>query len=249
MDYVEYPVTSSKPTKLDAASARMLAGRRLYVRSGRGYPYIGLRYQGRRVRLHRLLVNAKQGQTVDHINGDVADNRLCNLRIATPSENAINTHTRPRGACAFHGVYRRKDRPADRCYAKFRFRGSYYYVGQFRSSVVAAIFCDKAKRQIVGPYSGLNFPLSIKREKLAEFIASTKGKIFWVVFVKRSDGQERRMRCRTAVTKNISGVGLAFEPAQYSLFNVFDMDKGQYRHIPLEAVLCLCFGGKRYVVE
>lgn len=40
--------------------------------------------------LHRLLLNAKVGQQVDHINLDITDNRKCNLRIADNSLNQSN---------------------------------------------------------------------------------------------------------------------------------------------------------------
>lgn len=42
--------------------------------------------------LHRVIIGAKKGEIVDHINRDKSDNRLSNLRIASPSLNAYNTH-------------------------------------------------------------------------------------------------------------------------------------------------------------
>lgn len=41
--------------------------------------------------LHRWLMNAKPGELVDHINGNSLDNRLCNLRIVTDSQNTWNS--------------------------------------------------------------------------------------------------------------------------------------------------------------
>ena len=40
--------------------------------------------------LHRYISGAKNGDVVDHINGDTLDNRSSNLRICTYNENAIN---------------------------------------------------------------------------------------------------------------------------------------------------------------
>lgn len=44
------------------------------------------------LKFHRLVLGLKRGggQIVDHINGDVHDNRLCNLRLCTPTENCQN---------------------------------------------------------------------------------------------------------------------------------------------------------------
>lgn len=40
--------------------------------------------------LHRLVVGAKKGDIVDHINGNRLDNRRCNLRVVTRSQNNLH---------------------------------------------------------------------------------------------------------------------------------------------------------------
>lgn len=47
---------------------------------------------GKRVKMHRLIINAKNGLFVDHKNGNGLDNRLENLRECTHWQNAANRH-------------------------------------------------------------------------------------------------------------------------------------------------------------
>ena len=45
-------------------------------------------------KLHRIIMNAPEGTDVDHINGNQLDNRRCNLRICSRSQNNMNTRKR-----------------------------------------------------------------------------------------------------------------------------------------------------------
>ncbi len=73
--------------------AGKVSGHRHICTVGKAYIQVRL---GKVVYLaHRLawvLVNGEipGGMQIDHINGDGADNRLCNLRLVTPSENKRN---------------------------------------------------------------------------------------------------------------------------------------------------------------
>lgn len=42
------------------------------------------------IKLHRLIMNCPNHLVVDHINGNVLDNRKCNLRVLTQAENSTN---------------------------------------------------------------------------------------------------------------------------------------------------------------
>lgn len=53
-----------------------------------GKGYICADTKNGKIRLHRLILNATQ--IVDHINHNIKDNRKCNLRECTPSQNAMN---------------------------------------------------------------------------------------------------------------------------------------------------------------
>lgn len=55
------------------------------------------------VYMHRLIMDAKENQIIDHINQNKADNRRSNLRIASKSLNALNSH-KAKGAVPYRGV-------------------------------------------------------------------------------------------------------------------------------------------------
>lgn len=58
----------------------------------KGRPYSRKGSQGRLERLHRFILGVTDANLqIDHINRDTLDNRRCNLRIVTQSENMRNT--------------------------------------------------------------------------------------------------------------------------------------------------------------
>ena len=69
------------------------------------------------------------------------------------------------------------------------------------------------------------------------------GKIASAEFIKK-DGSLRKMVFRTKVTKGVTGEGMKYNPSDYGLRTVFDMQKGAFRHINLETVTTITAKGK-----
>jgi len=70
--------------------------------------YIYIQVNGERYRAHRLAWLYMHGKfpenNIDHKNGNPADNRICNLREATFSENSMNTKLRSDNSSGIKGV-------------------------------------------------------------------------------------------------------------------------------------------------
>jgi len=71
-----------------------------------GYPAIKL--DKKPVAIHRLILQAPTGTCIDHINHDKCDARRCNLRIASPQENASNLKLAKNNTSGYRGVYKTK---------------------------------------------------------------------------------------------------------------------------------------------
>jgi hypothetical protein len=56
------------------------------------------------MRLHRFIMQAAAGLVVDHINGNKLDNRRCNLRLASNTDNVRNQKLHKNNKTGYKGV-------------------------------------------------------------------------------------------------------------------------------------------------
>ena len=81
--------------KIDLDKINDLQNYKIYIRNQNGKLYAAISIDNKKILLHRYLfgiVNEKYDidKVVDHINGDSLDNRLCNLRQCSHSQNMQN---------------------------------------------------------------------------------------------------------------------------------------------------------------
>jgi hypothetical protein len=105
---------------------------------------------GKIIRMHRLLCGAKQGDIVDHINGDTLDNRRCNLRIVDTSQNMINSKMRRNNTSGYKGVgFSKLD---NKWFAYISVDKKRIGLGRFKDKGDAIAARQKAEKEIYGEF-------------------------------------------------------------------------------------------------
>lgn len=74
------------------------------------YPYYQDKKTRKKIKLHRFITNAQNGEIIDHINRNVLDNRLCNLRKVDNVINTQNVQAQKTSSTGVRGVYWSKKR-------------------------------------------------------------------------------------------------------------------------------------------
>lgn len=108
--------------------------------------------------LHRVVLDAKPGSMIDHVDGNGLDNRKANLRFCTHSQNQMNAR-RPLGVSGYRGVRARN--PGFQ--SQIQVDGK-KILGPLRRNVIEAAFdYDVLSRQYHGEFGLKNFPNSFER--------------------------------------------------------------------------------------
>jgi hypothetical protein len=117
--------------------------------------YATTNINGRQVKMHRLIMNAKRNQLIDHINRIPTDNRMSNLRIATDSQNGMNKVKQSGNFTSkYKGVYWRKDRQV--WYARIKKDKKTIFLGSYQSEKDAANAYNEKAIELFGEYCVLN---------------------------------------------------------------------------------------------
>lgn len=102
--------------------------------------------------MHRVIMNAKKGEYVDHINWDGLDNRRCNLRIATVSQNNFHSPSRKLGRSGFRGIHQHVGRRKP-WQARIGYNGREYMLGSFTTLEEARAVRLRAEREFYGEFA------------------------------------------------------------------------------------------------
>jgi len=153
-EYLDYSPDTGEFTWKKASSDKSKVGSRAgRPRSVNGYWQLTLK--GVTYYAHRLawfhFYGDMPSKHIDHVNGDKGDNRITNLRLASPSENVANTGAKRDNTSGSKNVHWCSTKK--RWIAKVKRDGKTHHVGTFREYFPAVHAAESARLDIHGEFA------------------------------------------------------------------------------------------------
>lgn len=147
--WLKRPGLDHPTTRWNAKHAGKPAGS---ISAGHGWAIKIARTKYQAARVAWIYVHGKipRGKLIDHRNGDRLDNRLENLRLATPTQNAMNRPAHCTNASGYKGVHRYHNRYI----AQIQVEGKKLHLGIFLTPELAAQAYEEAASVHFGVFSG-----------------------------------------------------------------------------------------------
>lgn len=155
--------------KMDASDEWLLDGYQIKGKRGtkdKTYVQVSLRSNTDRSDcrvMSRVIMNAPDGMEVDHINHDSTDNRRCNLRVCTRSQNRRNGRKQRTSKSRFKGVfyhpakkYNPNSSEAKPWRAYTRVMGKRKWLGYFATEFEAAMAYNRFAAKEFGEFACFN---------------------------------------------------------------------------------------------
>lgn len=106
---------------------------------------------GKYIYLHRLLLNAKEGEYVDHINFNTLDNKKNNLRVCTNAQNLQHRSKLTKiNTSGYHGIS--FDKEKNKWQVEIQYNKHRKFVGYFKEINDAIIARKEAEEKYFGEY-------------------------------------------------------------------------------------------------
>ena len=155
--------TSKGVLMMDAEDLHLLEGGYMEIRRG----YARMRTYGKPRKnigtVSRLVMDAQSDMVVDHINHNTLDNRRCNLRVCTRSENRRNGRKHRQSKARFkgvfyhaHGTYSGKRGGKGRWRSYTRVKGKRIWLGYYATDIEAAMAYNRFAANEFGEFACFN---------------------------------------------------------------------------------------------
>jgi hypothetical protein len=142
-DVAYVPLTQGYEAIIDAADVPLVEGFNWNAGFGGNNVYARRTVGNSCVLLHRAIMKEPFGLSIDHIDGDGLNNRRCNMRIATHSQNMHNMRINKANTSGLKGV----DLVSGKWRARIKLNGNRIYLGQFASPEEAhAAYCAASEK-------------------------------------------------------------------------------------------------------
>ena len=152
--------------KIDSCDYHLIEGKNLVLsghRSG-NTEYVRVLKNSTYTYLHRIITGAKDGESVDHINGDGLDNRRSNLRICTHRQNMMNRKMPKRKYP--RGVFKKKDKK--KLLAQITVKGKSINLGYYLCPALASLAYQEARDKYFGDFAKISVKTECKPSQLMQ---------------------------------------------------------------------------------
>ncbi len=111
---------------------------------------------GKRIYMHREIMQPPDGMVVDHANRNKVDNTRANLNVCTQQENTLHRSKRNGASSRFRGVSYNGN--SGKWVARITFEGRRLFLGYFTEEVEAARAHDRKAAELMGASAPRNLP-------------------------------------------------------------------------------------------
>ena len=145
-----------KTALVDDEDFEMVNRYRWYVATD-GSARLNVKIEGKQATLpmHRFILKPPREKEVDHKNGNRLDNRRCNIRVCTSSQNIAWNIPKKKSKSGYRGVYQSKVKNWE---AMITVKQRAIYLGTFKNKIDAALAYDDAARKYFKDFARPNFP-------------------------------------------------------------------------------------------
>lgn len=155
-DTVEIQLTQGEVGVISAEDADLLCFHWVLFKNRGGMKYIQRERTHGAAYMHRIILSRMLGRTLlkheltDHINGNGTDNRRCNLRLASASQNQANSKKPRNNASGVKGVWYDRKRKKWTAQIKHNYRN--IVIGRYDTKEEARLAREAKARELQGEF-------------------------------------------------------------------------------------------------